>query len=214
MNPAELEEAVAAGEAALRAASDGALPLQHRRQIWLALGPVERQGNLVLVGEGAIRRSSLASAAVARVLPLWRSKWPNETTPEKLLSSVGEYIEGRLGRDDAIALADDFFATLEGEYPLEDSVTSVGQAAVIALKTPIFERGLDPEYAHCKADDELDPWGWDAAFAASIAAAEGAPWEQAGLADRRRDFWRWYLQQARMVAAEPLRWTSPRLHGG
>ncbi len=113
----------------------------------------------------------------------------------RMLDALHEY----LLREDvhtATALADRFNAALEDEYSLADPLTYAGKAAVLALQTPMYETELSDDYASRKTDAELDPWGWDAGLAASIAAAGGAPWEKGGSISRRREFWSRYLDHA------------------
>ena len=43
---------------------------------------------------------------------------------------------------------------------------------------------------------DLSPEDWDACFFASLAVSGGATWDRIGDPEARREFWRWYLEEA------------------
>jgi hypothetical protein len=123
-----------------------------------------------------------------------------------MLTTLEEYVRGTVVRARAAQMAGEFAAALEDEYSLVDTVTYAGVAAVLALKSPLFESPFEKEYFECASDSELDPYGWDAGLAASIAAAGGAVWDNQGSADRRRQFWRRYLAAASRLQEGSVGW--------
>jgi hypothetical protein len=195
--------AITKAEAALAADPIGSLPLQSRRGLWLAFGPVEKAGNRVLLSKGTLLRSRLAAIAAQLVQQIWLARWPNDRRPLEMLRLLEEYLAGRLEAQSAEHASEafrNFMDDLDDEYSIHDTDVIAGAAAMFALQTPLYEAALSETYAKCKSDLDLDPWGWDAGLAASIAASGGGPWDRKGSVQKRREFWTQYLQGARQVS--------------
>jgi hypothetical protein len=188
-------EALRNAHQALEQDLDGALPLAARRAIWSSFGPVERAGQRILLSAGTVRRARLAERAAMDVLPLWERHRTGDRRPRAMLEALDEYLAGRIDFDRAQAVSDEFNVDLENEGSTSSHL-SAGFAALCALNTPLFEAEMQGPYVHCASDADLDPWGWDAGLAASIAAAGGAVSDNLGDAARRRLFWERYLVAA------------------
>ncbi len=79
--------------------------------------------------------------------------------------------------------------------------TYAGMAVFSAINTVLYDTNFD-----LVGENELNvpPDEWDASFYGSLAASGSAIWEGKGGMERRRAYWRWYLEQAIPLAWEVL----------
>src|SRR2546423_571566 len=73
----------------------GALTLQRRHDICLALGAYRPRGSGAIRGVGLRRRFNLAARCVRHVLPLWKAKLPEDKTPQRLLAGAETHLGKR-----------------------------------------------------------------------------------------------------------------------
>ena len=188
---AALEVAVRDAKKTLDEDADGHLPLARRRAIWLALGARDE--------EGRCARARLSIAAASRVLPIWERLWPSNRLPHHLLDLADQVCRGEVDRGAITALRD------RAETELDDiswasfnkSAVGAGYAALRALDVARRDEPSDlsrPDSA--VRDEDLEPHQRDSAYLAAAADAGGSPWEPQSSADRRRDYWNWWLTEA------------------
>jgi Immunity protein Imm5 len=182
--------ALAAARASLEASADGELARGRRHAVLRALGDG---------GEGRGRRARLAREAAEQVLPLWRAERPGDRDPEQALALIDGVLEGSVDEATARRVAgrlwahvDNLLLTAGLPAPL-----MVGHVASRALLSALLDEPLDPPDGDpAQTDDDTDPRRLDTAYLAAVAAAGGAPWEPDSDVERRRAFWRWWLDRA------------------
>jgi hypothetical protein len=188
---AALEVGVRDAKKALDDGADGHLLLARRRAIWLALGGRDE--------EGRCARARLSIAAARRVLPIWERLWPFNRLPHDLLDLTDQVCRGDVDPHSLTALRD------RAETELDDiswgsstkSAVGAGYAALRALDVARGDEPCDlPRPDSAVRDEDLQPRQRDSAYLAAAAAAGGAPWEPRSSADRRRDYWNWWLAEA------------------
>lgn len=162
---------------ALERDARGQLPRAVRREVWLAL---ERPA-----------RARLALAAAERSLSVWEAAWPEDDLPHQLLELAGGVSAGELEPD-----AEETATQLDDLSTMSANKTAVaaGYAALEALRVAARDELLDEADA---TDETSSPELKDAAWLASVAIAGGPPWSAGADAERRRAFWRWWLEEAR-----------------
>jgi hypothetical protein len=186
----ELSDAVEAARRDLAARADGQLLRGRRHPILRALGSGDA---------GRAARARLARDTVEHVLPEWHSVRPGDNDPQTLLDQIEPTLAGEVSAEDVQRAAgllwahtDNLIATTGPEPPLH-----VGYAAAKALRVALRDERLDPpDTDPDETDAGRDPRVLDTAFIASIAAAGGAPWNEASDPERRRQFWNWWLDRA------------------
>lgn len=209
--PDSLEQVLANARAQLETSPRGELVLGQRQLIWAAMGP-RSTGNYVRVELGNpahIRRTRLAVACLARVVPFWSAlPWEDDDTLRHVESGLVEDIMHL-----AVSFVDGHvqLSKLEGssselEYCIEnmenddpDPALGVAWAAIETARTAIrdtyfVEGGIDPELE----DDEVfcEQNSYEAAYSAAWVFAGCALDSGKTIVDRQRAFWRWYLSEA------------------
>lgn len=186
----ELRAAIEAARRDLADRTDGQLIRGRRHAVLRALGGGE---------PGRATRARLARDTVEHVLPQWHAVRPGDRDPEEVLAQIEPVLAGELDATDVQraagllwAHADNLIVTTGPEAPLH-----VGYAASKALRAALRDEPLDPpDTDPDQTDFGQDPRLLDSAFIASIAAAGGAPWNDAGDPEQRRRFWSWWLDRA------------------
>jgi Immunity protein Imm5 len=190
--PPDLEQRIAEARAELEARDDGRLPLPQRRRLRETFGPWEPL-DAPAAPPGLRRRVELARRAAEHVLPVWYAEAPGDHGPEQML----ELAERRLNRDISEAQADDLadqFRVHADALAYRKEISQRALAAGEAARLVLVATDLDDfaEYPPDADDGDIDPDNWEAAYVAAVAAA-GYPDEDV---NARRDFWRWYLDEA------------------
>jgi len=190
--PADLEQRIAEARAVLEERDDGRLPLPQRRRVREAFGPWEPL-DAAHPPPGLRRRVELARRAAERVLPVWYAEAAGDHGPEQMLELAERRLNREITEPEADDLADRFRAHAENlayRKEISQRALAAGEAArLVVVAADIDDYGEHPPHAD---DDDLDPDDWEAAYVAAIAAA-GYPEEDVAA---RRDFWRWYLEEA------------------
>jgi hypothetical protein len=191
MDPAKLAVAIGQAEEALASDPQGHLPLAQRQAIWAALGPAD--------AEGRCTRTRLAVAATRRVLPIWEKLWPANRLPHQLLDLAEQVCRGEVDgatltelRSRAQTEFDDISWASD-----DKSAVAVGYAAHRALAAAIRDELFDLVQPNTPdRDEDRQPDEHDSAYFAAAAASGGAPWQPGSSAERRRDYWLWWLTEA------------------
>lgn len=198
--PPPLQRAVHDAASALEAAPPGHLSLRHRRRIWEALGEL---GGTHRPTPGHRRRAMLDLLTVEHVKPVWDEAYPGDPAVDEVLDAARRALSEGPPHDEGLELASR--ADIEFVDRPDDDVGFgpgyVGQGACAALMTAIGDKSYNN--VPLDADDEdLDVDDWDASFFGELAAG-GEPDDPAVGPGPRREFWRWYLDEA-----VPAAWTS------
>ena len=197
--PAELQHALEAARSTLETHPRGELPRTSRMRVLAALGPRSRSPEGHPSGIGYRRRLAADEACVRRVLPLWDSAHPDDDGPRRMLALADEVARGAVDPAEGQRLMDQFSAQVEALDPDAEGFVPgyVGDAAVQTVSTALSDYDLDPTDE--RLDEDLDPDELDAPFYAAVAVTGVGPHEpgdDAANHQRRRDFWRWYLDEA------------------
>jgi hypothetical protein len=192
----------------------GALTVQRRHEIVLALGPYKKHGRGVFRGPGLRRRFALAAGCVRHALRLWEAKLPEDDTPHRMLRAAEAHLVKRKPRErmrhliwegwshgDAVSCE---FADRndEGGLMVALLVHAASRAVWVALRDEMYTLLVDPAAGKWKYGAD-DPESMDAAFTVSAVVSGGWP-NRTGLEgiERRRKYWRWYLRRAVPAAFE------------
>jgi hypothetical protein len=194
----------------------GALTVQRRHEIVLALGPHKKHGRGVFRGPGLRRRVALVASCVRYALPLWEAKLPEDDTPHRLLSAAEANLVKRKPRErmkhliwegwshgDVVSCE---FADRhdEGGLMVALLVHAASRVAWVALRDEMYTLLIDPAAGGWEYGAS-DPESTDAAFTVSVVVSGGWP-NRTGLGgkDLRRQYWRWYLRRAVPAAFESV----------
>jgi hypothetical protein len=187
--PADLRELLARGRQVLDGRDDGELPLPERRAIRERLGPFDPVDS-AQAPPGLRRRVRLGELAARHVLGAWYADRPGDDSPERLLALANAVLDGTVDREDARRQAHRFLDAMQQMDDLGDTGATAGEAARKVVLTAVAGDASDRSDA--PSEEEIEPSDWDPTFVAALAAA-GYPDEDTG---RRRDYWRWYLDEA------------------
>jgi hypothetical protein len=186
----------------------GALTVQRRHDIVLALGPYQKHGRGVLHGPGLRRRFALAATCVRHALPLWEARLPEDDRPHRLLRAAEAHLTKRRPPERMKDLIDmgwrhgDHVSCEFDDRHDENGLTvallvhAASRAAWVATWDERYSLLVDPACAHWEYGS-MDPESMDAAFLVSVVVSGGWPNRTgSGGTKRRRKYWRWYLRTA------------------
>lgn len=191
-SPPELVKVIEQARTAVRDDVEHALKPYLRRQIYdaFALGSKAREV-----------RARLEIMTARKTLPFWQEVWPENKLPHDLLQCATEVLEGVSRAELVTPKVSAAWLELEeiGAQSLgevESQAFFAGQAALEAALHAIGEdRWKGIELSKEDEDADLDPWSSDTASWAAAAWA-GPFWEGKSDANRRREFWLWWLSEA------------------
>ncbi len=174
----------------------GELSLFSRKQIWLAMGPLDAPEDDAPFTKGHLRRGQLFIACVERVLPLWIAAYPEHKGPQIMLRIVRKVLDGNADLNLAKEGRETFRAELEEwsddeQNKFEPQYIGYGSVKLVtaALDDSIFTTDPLPEG---EKDWDNDPWGWYTDFCCSLPFKGNSAQEVA----RLREYWLWYIDQA------------------
>jgi hypothetical protein len=187
--PPDLEERLEHARAVLAEREDGELPLAERRAIRERLGPFEPV-DAPSAPAGLRRRVRLGELAARRVLPFWYADRPGDDEPERLLELAGAVVEREADPEEARREAHRFLDRMQSMEDLGDTGATAAEAARKVVFTALS--GDAGDRTDEDSEEEMEPDDWDPTFVAALAAA-GYPDEDPA---QRREYWRWYLDEA------------------
>jgi Immunity protein Imm5 len=190
--PADLEQRIADARGVLEQRDDGRLPLPQRRRVREAFGPWQPL-DAPHAPPGLRRRVELARLAAERVLPVWYAEAESDHGPEQMLALAERRLNREISEAEADDLADRFRVYADGlayRKQISQRALAAGEAARLVLAAVDLDDYA--EHPPDAEDEDIDPDNWEAAYVAAIAAA-GYPDEDV---EARREFWRWYLDEA------------------
>jgi hypothetical protein len=193
-----LQESIAECLAQLEADPLGDLKLGLRRRTLAELGERYTEGDRRRC-QGLRRRTKLARASIERALPVWDVARPTDDMPRRLLRLADSVLGGEIEPDAAWAERAAAWTALD-DIAMTDEDTQLalapGYGAAQVLACAIADEILDFEDLDDLTDRDVDPEELDPAFFAAAAISGGAAWDEASLKERRRAFWRWWLEEA------------------
>jgi hypothetical protein len=157
-------------------------------------------------GEGRRRRTRLAQLTVEKVLPLWETLFPADHTPREALDLSEEVLAGTIlptvaqqGAHRLWTHCDD----LLWRHTDKQAVIMVGYGAIQAIREALSEWHFGcAQLSDESTDLDVDPYDSDSPFCAAVAYSGGAPWEESSDADKRLEFWAWWLTSVVRTAAD------------
>jgi hypothetical protein len=91
-----LEKVICDGMNAVRDDKYGTLPKRNKVAIWCALGPrLVGANEIAIVGQGLRARFALAKSCILKVLPVWRSILPYDSSVTDLLDAAEQVMANR-----------------------------------------------------------------------------------------------------------------------
>jgi hypothetical protein len=201
--PQELVALVKECQISLAEDARGVLSLRLRHRLLLALGPYKRaEGSFELsIGRGYYRRFALAWLTAERTLPFWERRFREDNRPLRLLDLAKSYVRGGANADDLKKRSSELEVSITD---MTDEEGGSDQYAGLAAVKVAYVALSDEFFSELDSDDEdtdLDVWSWSPAYTASIAYAGGAPFQESDVS-RRREFWRWWLEEGVTKAYE------------
>jgi hypothetical protein len=184
----------------------GALTLQCRHDICVALGAYRPRGSGAIRGVGLRRRFNLAARCVRHVLPLWKAKLPEDKTPQRLLAGAETHLGKRFTYEQAKALIDEGWVHADDvgcEFGDRKDPEGFRVALVCYAASRAVSVAFRDERYHLLVDPASggkygsgDPESMDVAYLAAAAISGGFPNPKGLGTEARREYWRWYLRQA------------------
>ena len=179
------------------------LNLGYRHLVWTEFGPHKKLG-VDDNQRGLIRRVNLAILSTRYVLPLWENVWPEDKSPQFLLDEAQKVLSGDIPEDAAWNSRNQYWEKYVeiGYQEKKHQITlGVGFSAVQTLTASLQDEVFEPSIANENLTDvDIDPDQMDSSFFSSAAYSDGAIWETGSSADKRKDFWEWWLCEAVITA--------------
>lgn len=183
-----LEAAIQQARTALSSNPHRTLERGFREAIWAALGPLEERGRR--------RRTILAILATEYVLPHWQRVFPRDRRPEKMLDIARAVLAGSIDLNREAAERDSMWTAMN-DIATTSYAVAVGYAAAQVVSVALYDESFEPDAVRLdRRDAEVDPEEHDASYLASMAASHGSPWTASYDADKRGQFWEWWLDEA------------------
>ncbi len=210
--PSEVEAVIRDADATVTSDVEHDLTPFRRQALYEVVAPMSDS-------PGQQLRTRLEIITIRKVLHLWEQLWPDKQLPHEALATAQAVLQGTIDLEVAERVAWEMSGQLDalcaepeegfgeaGDFdPAVTAACAVGRGAVCTLWTACeadpFE-GL--ELNEEDTNNWLDPWSSDAARWASEAYA-GVVSLASSSADKRLEFWKWWLHEA-----IPAAWSSPR----
>jgi hypothetical protein len=187
----------------------GTLPKRNKVAIWCALGPrLVGANEIAIVGQGLRARFALAKSCILKVLPVWRSILPYDSSVTDLLDAAEQvmanrttmakskevYSKGWLHSDNVSAIL--FDTAQENQF-----VTAVCYGACACLATAMYDERYNEHDIRDPTWLIEDPYQLDASESACATLARGLSRDPKSIKSKRVEFWHWYLESAVRDAA-------------
>lgn len=197
--PDPLTQAISKAHAGMLAHLQHDLNLGYRHSIWTALGP-KTGSSANSSNPGFRRRAILARLSAQYSLPIWDNTYPHDDTPAVLLRKAAQILHGSLDQETAWNERNkcwDRLIELGNESEQAQLVSAVGLSAVQALTVALEdEKFASLHIDTTPTDAAIDPDEMDSSFFAAVAYASGATWNPKSNAQKRQEFWNWWLTEA------------------
>jgi hypothetical protein len=187
--PNNLESALTSAALALAEARDGHLRISARRRVWDVMGPYRFDDDQYAFGTGHLRRTTLACFAAEAALGVWE-RYGGDDEPDRVLGLVEHYLAGQVSAEEVWNAGEALWDRLE---QLGEGV----EAWVIFAAYHAVNVAFSDELASARMQSDEDQLcEYDAGYYAACAIAGGHPGDPESSIQRRRAFWRWYLESA------------------
>lgn len=172
------------------------LNLGYRQAIWAAYGSANNYGHK--------KRAILAILTAKSVLPIWNNVWHDDSTPHQILNTAEQVLNGTLNNQIARNYRDEVWTIFENKASEQEFQSleyqkpiNAGLAAIAALNTALYDEEFDPDNIDYNLTDaDMDAYETDSSFWAAAAYANGPIWEPMSNANKRLEFWDWWLTTA------------------
>ncbi len=148
-------------------------------------------------GNGRAKRVNIAKASVELVLPLWRTLLPNDTTPFHAFDIANALLLGSVSPAHAENEVGSLWShcdDLAFQYDDDQAVIIVGYGAVQVVREALSERHFGCENVPDDGTDrDISPYDHDSFFCAAVAYSGGPTWDTSSSAQKRLEFWTWWL---------------------
>lgn len=156
---------------------------------------------------GRTWRTKLAALAVEKVLPIWKASYPDDRTPQAALSLVQMILVNEASSTYAESELDRLWLHCDelswNDVDKQASIM-VGYGAIQAAREALSARHFGCETVHEDSTDrDVGPYDHDSSFCAAIAYSGGPPWDKNSNAQKRFEFWVWWLTSALPAAMKP-----------
>lgn len=142
-------------------------------------------------------RTKLAGLAVGKVLPIWETSFPDDPTPQVALDIAQKLLDGMVSAVFAKAELDRLWSHCD-ELSWNDAgkqpAIMVGYGAIQVAREALSERHFGCEAVSDESTErDVGPYDHDSSFCAMIAYCGGPAWDTNSDAQKRLDFWVWWL---------------------
>jgi hypothetical protein len=149
---------------------------------------------------GHRRRVKLAMATVGHVMPLWKSIFPSDRTPDDAMTIASNVMDGTITAGIGTREAGRLWSHCDNLLWKNESGANtimIGYGAVQVIRGAISDAhfGCAEENENI-TDFDVDPQRHDTSFFAAVAYSDGAVWESTSNAIKRLEFWKWWLTSA------------------
>jgi hypothetical protein len=146
------------------------------------------------------KRVKLATLAVEKVLPLWELILPKDRTPYEASMLARDLLSEAVSAAAANKQVGQWWThsdDLTWKHEEQQSVVMVGYAAIQAVREALSDTHFGCDRVNDESTDlDIDPYDHDSSFFAAAAYSGGAPWEKTSDANKRLEFWKWWLTSA------------------
>jgi hypothetical protein len=146
------------------------------------------------------KRVKLATLAVEKVLPLWELRLPKDRTPHEALNLARELLSERVSSTAANEHIGQWWTRCDDllwKHEEQQSVIMVGYAAIQVVREALSDARFGCGCVNDESTDlDIGPYDHDSSFFAAAAYSGGAPWDNKSDANKRLEFWRWWLTSA------------------
>lgn len=149
-------------------------------------------------------RINLALLCVEKVIPTWSSVLSHDTMPSEILKCITEYLSGNQERSFLMGITDEFWTQIDtylndGDYSDHDNYDNAIYAGFTLIKASyvvLNDEKFHEDNDETVFDEDLDAYTWDTSYFASLAYCESELFDETTKVQKRKEFWKWYLDEA------------------
>jgi hypothetical protein len=181
------------------------LSLGRRREVWRCFGP---RDNTDLQAEFSLAhriRYKLARITIEKAFDVCQPHESLRRLVQQAIDIADDAHVGSISRAQAWkrhgeiwTACDDLAYDSLSVSPIVCAGYGAAQLIAVALRDEDFPDDLDLGVT----DTDVDPEDFDCSFCAAAALANGPIWSDQSIAEKRREFWTWWLESANQLALE------------
>ena len=161
---------------------------------------------------GYRRRMDLLLASLEKVLPIWEKSWPDNDFVQRMMAEIRTFPHLHLSNEAQEEMEAAIYEKLEYADELTNETRSiagvVAMAAARGLSLAVYDGFLSDDIDLARVDHE-DFMANESHFYVAAAFAGGPPYpialSIAGDAEKRKEFWLWWLTEAVPSAVNSIR---------